>query len=881
MDWIDGLDDHEIGEDAAFTVLAEGPPPLTSRQQNKTKKSQDNTWQEATHDLTLQAYPKLYPKETEDSRLQRASAFETVWSSIDSRIQSCLESTDAAVYDSLLSLAKLRHPTDGLPTNTPAYGLHRIPTGLVLAGGVNSADHVRTFPNLANYLRSEGCYVALLRPYDFGKSVSDALNAALRQLSGLNETRADTFQALAAWYADELSHNSPTTHAAATTAAVAGTSRVQALNQNVNTTATTTANQINNKQRPLVVIVESTEAVLDTTLSDLVCVLSEGWPQLPITLVLGLNIAASAVPASLTDRALDCYEYNLATAVARLDTLVEKVLLSRWPGLLLDGDVVDILWGHFMKYYFSPGIIVKGWKLAALAHCRGQPLAALAAAAVGNNGGDGGDTDFAFDSNGGDAFIKAMKTAIAALLPAAAAEAKQQLASGGSGGKGNAIATSVTEFIWAWRRWALALKVMVAAASTAGLTNGYTHWQLYESALDPNFSNRPAGKELLGRLERALKKLDENKATELLGKLSLLAKAVQNQKSAHDGADTSGGGNNKKCDLSNEGTELEMEIEALKAKMNGNTEIVDEDAEQGQATVADEEGLTATATAAAPTKKKERDRFFSKKSRKEALLSKAQATGASNKGKRNNARGTFGEGILASQQSLGALLAAWIYPWLSKALRQPPTQLPAAKLFTCRDASSLDCLTAAPREAIHAALTRPQLYLPTLGSTNDNDLAAAAGPSMSKSAFATRAAAQDISLGITANVEDACLAYQLFDQDPSCANVAEWFTAFKAVHDAQDGDANVEKTNNTRGKEQKGAAKGMKAGPGNKKKRKVSVDPAVAAAKAEKNRLLAARFSQATAELQFVGLIKPQKNRSRGDAVQRAVHMPAPLMGDV
>ncbi|KAG7671721.1 hypothetical protein Ndes2526B_g07385 [Nannochloris sp. 'desiccata'] len=907
MEWIDELEGHEIGEDAAFTILAEGPPPLTSRQQNKTKKGQDTTWQEAAHDLTLQAYPKLYPKETEDSRLHRASAFETVWSSIESRIQSCLESTDAAVYESLLALARLHHPIDGLPRNTPAYGLHRIPTGLVLAGGVNSADHVRTFPTLANHLRSAGCYVALLRPYDFGKSVSDALNSALRQMSGLNETRADTFQALAAWYADELTCST-------ITAALAGTSTVHA-NRTVHTTITTSSHQINNKERPLVIIVESTEAVLDTMLSDLVYVLSEGWPQLPVTLVLGLNIAASAVPASLTDRALDCYSYNLATAVARLDTLVEKVLLSRWPGLLLDGDVVDILWGHFMKYYFSPGIIVKGWKLAALAHCRGQPLAALAAAAVGSDGGGGGgDNGLAISTAGKenstedreDALINAIKTAIAALPPAAATEARHQLASGNSGAKGNAIDTSVTEFIWAWRRWALALKVMVAAASTAGLTNGYTHWQLYESALDSKFSNSPAGKELLGRLERALKRLDDTTAMELMEKLFLLAKSVQNEESTSDHDRDGEDDGNVKSAFSNEGIELEMQLEELRAKMNMNSETFDEDAEQEQAFVAEEEGATTTAAAAAAPVKK-RDRFFSKKSRKEALLSKAQANGASNKGKKSNTRGTFGEGALASHHPLGALVAAWLYPWLSKALRQPPTQLPAAKFFTCRDASSLDCLTAAPREAIHAALTRPHLYLPTLGSTNNNyhnnnndnnnnnNNNDPAGPSTSKSAstalgaFATRAAAQDISLGITADVEDACLAYQLFDQDPSCANVAEWFTAFKAVHDAKDGEADGNgngategsKSNNGKGKEKKEAAKGNKESAGSKKRKAVPVDAAVAAARAEKDRLLAARFSQATAELQFIGLIKPLRNRSRGDAVQRAVHMPAPLMGDV
>lgn len=45
----------------------------------------------------------------------------------------------------------------------------------------------------------------------------------------------------------------------------------------------------------------------------------------------------------------------------------------------------------------------------------------------------------------------------------------------------------------------------------------------------------------------------------------------------------------------------------------------------------------------------------------------------------------------------------------------------------------------------------------------------------------------------------------------------------------------------------------------------------------QKRRELAARFSQATAELQYVGLIKPAKRR-RGDYVQRTVHMaPPPL----
>lgn len=41
-----------------------------------------------------------------------------------------------------------------------------------------------------------------------------------------------------------------------------------------------------------------------------------------------------------------------------------------------------------------------------------------------------------------------------------------------------------------------------------------------------------------------------------------------------------------------------------------------------------------------------------------------------------------------------------------------------------------------------------------------------------------------------------------------------------------------------------------------------------------RQRELAARFSQATAELQLVGFVKPAKRR-RGDYVQRVAHMPA------
>lgn len=114
-------------------------------------------------------------------------------------------------------------------------------------------------------------------------------------------------------------------------------------------------------------------------------------------------------------------------------------------------------------------------------------------------------------------------------------------------------------------------------------------------------------------------------------------------------------------------------------------------------------------------------------------------------------------------------------------------------------------------------------------------------------------------------------------QDPACANLADWYEAYAAVYAPGPGPAST-------GKKRKAAVKGGKG----KGKRKVDAEAEGAeeggagasgsggAAGAPKDeaaalqRELAARFSQATADLQYVGLIKPAKRR-RGDYVQRWV----------
>lgn len=104
-------------------------------------------------------------------------------------------------------------------------------------------------------------------------------------------------------------------------------------------------------------------------------------------------------------------------------------------------------------------------------------------------------------------------------------------------------------------------------------------------------------------------------------------------------------------------------------------------------------------------------------------------------------------------------------------------------------------------------------------------------------------------------------------QDPACANLADWYEAFATVQaqgpgPAADGGKKPKKAAVKTAKGAKGKGKAQQGG-GTEGGGGGGSDAA-----AQQQRELAARFSQATAELQYVGLIKPAKRR-RGDYVQR------------
>lgn len=242
------------------------------------------------------------------------------------------------MFQALLSFAQQSHrPLGSHAYPELAVGCQRIPTGLVLAGGVNSADHGRTFPSLADFMRQQGCYVALLKPEHFTRGPGETAGEVLRQFSGLADSRAEHFAALKAWYEDEAGSVEELAQQAQQAqqadqqeqqaeAGGGGKGDGRALRQRPAPAeqaaeAALAAEQAANRQRPLVVIVEGTEGVDVQCLRDFILVASEvsrgwcwfGWLFVVVFAAAGAYV--SGLNAAANCRALHC---TAAVALPRL-----------------------------------------------------------------------------------------------------------------------------------------------------------------------------------------------------------------------------------------------------------------------------------------------------------------------------------------------------------------------------------------------------------------------------------------------------------------------------------------------------------------------------------------------------------------------------------
>lgn len=299
----------------------------------------------------------------------------------------------------------------------------------------------------------------------------------------------------------------------------------------------------------------------------------------------------------------------------------------------------------------------------------------------------------------------------------------------GPAGQAAAIAGAMA----GWSRWALALHWLAAAARACGLpAQLWRYRELYRDALSAKFMQGPTseGRRALALLQAALAKLRGAEVRALAGRLRGLAERVWGARQAA-------------------AQELERlrEFEAIATPAPGDEALEPGELEQqqplAQAGAGEQQPQAAVPAAGRP----QREVYYSSASRKQALVAAASAVSKA------RGRGHPAAAALAHRgrapASPGARLAAWLVPLLQSALATPPHRLPGAAVFSCTNATALRCLSGRPREALHAALAESHLFLE----------AGAEGPA---------AAPPPPQLGLSAELEDACLAYRLLDQVGAC-----------------------------------------------------------------------------------------------------------------
>lgn len=719
-DW--GLFDGQDGSSphSAFNILSRGPVPPTQASRHRSSRKRGDRQaavDRATRELLLRAYPPLYSKESEETRLARARWCEETWKRIKGAIQESMDSADHAVFASIARFAGL-HRREGCKTPTKHSKGYRIPTALVLAGSIASSEQSDTFPKMLDHLRAAGHPVALLRDVHFSSSrpeaqLSNAFNTILRQLSKeLEESEASDLEALTAWYEDFAA----------------------------------TSDQQQSSHRPIIII-ESIEAAPLSTLQDMVSIFYENWSHFPLVLVLGTRTSAATptaiLPADLITRALDCHHFSLSTAVARLEGIVKHALLGtspEFPGIMFHHRIISTLWDSFLMHHFSPGIIIHGLRLAVIAHSKTTRLELCK----------------------------------------------------------DPVQRDVRH---TWLRWSAALRCAVESARAAGVDPSYglNYWQLYRDALKPSYSTSRQAQNAMSHLNTAIMMMDTDGTMRLIDSLKEILAGCTNT------------ANGRRAD-----TTLLQAIETLESIAHGNeTTAV---STEGDDTETQGDGNTGSET----LPRVKRTKCYSKSSRRLVMMGNAR------RGEDSRGRPTS-----SSTQSMSSRLATWLSSWLLTLLGSPPTSHAQASGVTCKDVTALDCLTAAPREAIHLALSRPTLFYPSLSTSKPHKTPAASAGVDSQTS--------SLGIKIAPGVEDACIAYRLFDENASCSNVAEWYCAFKDVC------LNVSGSKN----------------------------PKQAPAIPEDH--LVARFCQATAELQYMGLLKPATKGGK-EVVLRAVHMPAPVL---
>ena len=247
---------------------------------------------------------------SEDTCKLRAQCVDDYVGYLDRRVAQCMNDADIDVFEALTSMvyrgtrAALESGKHGVSSNVEAHmrhGMERIPTGLVFANGVHSADHTGAFSALKRYMEGRGCKVALLSPSCFvsSRNICSVLSRIISQISDTDTLGSShdpsaccTMDDLVEWY-QSLS------------LATSGGEGMKA---------------------PIAIIVESLEMTDSEMLQDLITIMSERFREFPHVLLLGLTTTDGslfdALPHQLVDRSLVCLKFEMVSIFLCMKILI-------------------------------------------------------------------------------------------------------------------------------------------------------------------------------------------------------------------------------------------------------------------------------------------------------------------------------------------------------------------------------------------------------------------------------------------------------------------------------------------------------------------------------------------------------------------------------
>ena len=399
-------------------------------------------------------FERVLKNEREFSREGRARACAAAWEDLDARCQAVADDAHGEAFRRVEDFVRRCGSEIGDGT-TSVVGLDKVPSGVVLAGGVNSDDHEETFAALTRSLRRAGeAHCALLRSRDLkargsgtgGGGLSVAFGVILRQLDrDGRHWGGKSMRAVGRWYA-EASRETPETLGDVERAVDGGSpgplairniddgneeaiasgvgakkrarggmdssaaspstrrTRRRAAKENVVVDDEDDGDDdwfpiIRGKKCPVVIVVEDTESFDARVLDSFLRSISEYASRVPVVVLLGLATSVSSLqgmlPAS-TAALLDARAFQLWSPGRMMEAVQERVLLSPELAPAFGSEVLSLLHTRFKEHDFSLAAVRRALHLLTLTHFMTEPLSAvlpLLAKDVSEACADGEDSD--------------------------------------------------------------------------------------------------------------------------------------------------------------------------------------------------------------------------------------------------------------------------------------------------------------------------------------------------------------------------------------------------------------------------------------------------------------------------------------------------------